>query len=195
MLEALDTLGRASGEVLWLPVLAWTALWLLAEAADLLGARVHPLVRYRATQAVLFALPLGLALAPFLDPSQIAPWLNPPVIIDAAPLATALAAPEAAAVLAPPLAPTLTGWGVLGLVVLALGALALVRLARLAGQAATLRTLRRALPTDSPLAPEARTLALGIGLRREVRAVATPAAPVPMTFGLWRPVVVLPAGT
>ncbi|MEL6615478.1 MAG: hypothetical protein AAFQ43_07060, partial [Bacteroidota bacterium] len=120
MLDALDAVGRASGEWLWMPLLAWSGLWLLAEAAHRAGARVHPLVRYRTTQAALFALPVGLAVSPLLDPSVLAPWLNPPVVVDMEPVALGAltAAPDAA--LSAPLAPeaaVFTVWAGMGLLV------------------------------------------------------------------------------
>lgn len=194
MLEALDTLGRASGEWLWAPILAWTVLWLIAELGDRLGARAHPLVRYRAIQAALFALPVGLALSSVVD---LAPWLNPPVVVDVDPMMLQPVAEGTGAQTVAPLAPEaslFTVWMALGLAVLAVAALAVVRSVQLGSQALTLVRLHRALPHRDPgLAPEARDLSRRLGLRRPVRAIASPEAPVPMTFGLWRPVVVIPS--
>ena len=182
MLELLDTLGRGAGEALWLPVLAWTALWLVAEAAFRLGTGAHPLVRYRAAQAVLFALPLSFAAAPLLDPAALGALLYPPeiVTVPAAPLALVAVAPEATATAVPVAPPALTLWMALGALTLVAALAAAVGLWRLGGHALALARLRRALPEPDAPGP--------------VRVVTTPAAPTPMTFGLWRPVVVLPAG-
>lgn len=192
MLEWIDTLGRVSMETVWLPLLAWTVLWLLGEAIARLPLRVHPLVRYRATQALLFALPLGFALAPFLDAGRLAPWWVERSVVTVSEVTVAgipVPAGEVARLteVAPPV------WTLelaLGLLLLVAVAFALVRLAALVGQARDLRALRRGLPDGEPLAAED---AKAHGVSRRVRIAETDAAPVPMTFGVLRPVIVMPA--
>lgn len=195
MLDALDALGRASLALVWLPLAAWTVLWLASEVVSRLPGRLHPLPRYRATQALLFALPLGLALALLLDPALLVPWLQPPVVVVSAladpPLIVEGATVPHVVPEAP--APVLTLWRGLGLLMGGLGLLAMIQGVRLAMGAATLHRLRRALPTPDPaLTTEAGEVARSLGLRHRVEVVASDAVAVPMTFGVWRPVVVLP---
>jgi bla regulator protein blaR1 len=60
----LESVGRMSLGLVWLPVLAWTVL----ASAGLLMLRyrngLHPLLRYRMKQALLFALPATLLIGP-----------------------------------------------------------------------------------------------------------------------------------
>lgn len=64
MIDALSRLGQSSLAWLWLPTLAWTVcagagfLWLRSRTA------LHPLYRYRLGQALLFALPATVLVAP-----------------------------------------------------------------------------------------------------------------------------------
>ncbi|MEM1054929.1 MAG: M56 family metallopeptidase [Bacteroidota bacterium] len=194
MLELLDTLGRASVGLVWLPILVWTGLWLLSEIA-LRVWHTHPLPRYRAMQAVLLALPLGLALAPLVDPAVFAPSLNEPIVITVeAGVAPLQDAPPSAAPTEPEGIP-FSPWMALGTVLIGGSLLALVRLGQLTRDVWTLRRLRRALPAadSGDLAAEAEGITRSLGLRTSVPVVQTDVAAVPMTFGIWTPIVVLPA--
>ncbi|MCS3613445.1 hypothetical protein GGP56_003467 [Salinibacter ruber] len=61
ILDGLSALGTATIDLLWRPVLAWTALalplWALLRWTD----RLHPNAEYRLSQLLLAALPVGIA--------------------------------------------------------------------------------------------------------------------------------------
>lgn len=191
-LSLLADIGAASVRLVWLPLAAWTAVWALAEAGLWAGRRVHPAVRYRAAQAVVLALPLGLAVAALVDVPPLASTLTPVLVPD--PVGPAAAPPVGTGAVAGGAAPSVAAVA-LGVLVALWAGLATVGLLRLGGRALALHRLRRALPeTAAPgLDRAAGRAAARVGLRRPVRVVATDADVVPMTFGVWRPLVVVPA--
>lgn len=196
MLEMIEGIGQASVWPFWVPVVVWTGL---AGAAALLlgrGRGLHPITGYRLHQALLLALPASVAVAPWVPaswpraavpirrlPSAPGPEVGPPPP-DAVPLALA---PGHGADVA---------WALLGAATVAILLLALARLAVLAGDLRQLHRLRSVAPrVDEPAPRRAlRELAEQLGLRRSVLLLEGPPGSLPMTFGVWRPVVVLPRG-
>lgn len=198
-IDALTYLGTASLNGIWLPLAAWTVLWLITEVVLRLASGVHPVVRYRVVQAVLFSLPLGILAGAVVDLSALLPAglviaLLPEIVVT--PLATEV--PEAASGAAAILTAAslgISGWTVLGLLVALGAAVAIARLARLGTHAAALRRLRRRLsPATTDGLGEAVQQAAGrLGVRQRVEVIAAADAEVPMTFGLARPLIVLPS--
>jgi TonB family protein len=87
---------------------------------------------------------------------------------------------------------TARDWRPAVLVIWWMGALA-VLLQTLLGAVAVIRLKRRALPAQPPVASLALELSLEMGLRTETRVLTTEDATTPMTWGVFRPVVLLPA--
>ena len=87
---------------------------------------------------------------------------------------------------------TARDWRASVLVIWCLGALAVV-LQTLLGTIAVIRLQRRALPAQPAVTRLTRDLSLEMGLGAEVRVLTTEAATTPMTWGVFRPVVLLPA--
>lgn len=195
LLSLLESLGAASVPLLWLPLLAWTLVWAATEGGLRLACTLHPALRYRVAQAALLSLPFGLVLAACVDVPAL-PWAAPAVVYVAD---SGVAAVYAGASAVPgegagPLTP-LSVAAVLGAAVCLWALAAAVRLLRLAIQAHALRRLRQTLPVVAAdgFDDAAHDAARRVGLRRPVAVVATDADVVPMTFGLWRPLVVVPA--
>ena len=197
MLDVLTALGAASVPYLWVPVLAWTALWLLWEAATPLVKRLHPVARYRLSQSALFALPLGVALGPWLDPARLAPWTVRTVWVSPKIASAPATTPVPSAALAPPevTAPVLTLETALGALALLLLTAALAGFARVLREAWALHRLRATLPRAPrhDAVAEARALRDTLGLRSLPEVIVTSADVVPMSFGVLRPAVVVPA--
>src|SRR5690554_5175046 len=63
LLDALQTIGAATLDPLWLPLAAWTIVALLVFLALNRWRSGHPFIRYRSAIALLFALPLGVLVA------------------------------------------------------------------------------------------------------------------------------------
>lgn len=188
-LFTLADLGRASVFALWLPVLVWSVVAVLAEAA-LRASHAGAPLSLPIRGAVLAALPLAFALPASLK--ALAP--------DAARAVTALTTEvtwlPGIAVGAQPVdvAPTLSGLDVvLGLVVVAAIGLAGIRLAHVAHAAWRAHKTRRRLPSASAEAAAAvETARIRFGVTRAVVAVEGPADTPPFTLGWRRPVVALP---
>lgn len=194
MLEFLEGIGNASVWPFWAPVLVWTGL---AGAAAIVLGRMrgpHPIAGYRLRQALLLALPVSVLAAPWVPgllPAAPAP-VGPVLSVDGALMApslasrTVLAADQASGV---DITLALLGAAMVAIVLLAIG-----RLAILATDLRQLRRLRRvAARVDDP-APRQRLreLAEQIGVRRPVELLEGPPDSAPMTFGAWRPVIMIP---
>ena len=166
-------------------LLLWTTLALAAEAVLRLS-RAHAALALPVRSALLAALPTALLAGPLVR------WLTPAAVVRAAPLARVRDAvlPEivvGATGGAPSGPPDALVWLGAALALAALvGLVALVRLA-----VACVRLVRLDLP-DAPEAVQARAAAALVGVRRSVRVVT--GGDVPMTFGLWRPVLAVPPG-
>ena len=190
----IEGIGQASVWPFWVPVVVWTGL---AGAAALLlgrGRGLHPITGYRLHQALLLALPASVAVAPWVPgswpraavpirrlPSAPGPEIGPP-LPDAVPLALA---PGHGADVA---------WALVGVATIAILLLALARLAVLAGDLRRLHRLRLVAPrVDEPTPRRVLSeLAEQLGVRRSMVLLEGPPGSAPMTFGVWRPVVVLP---
>jgi len=137
----------------------------------------------------LLAMPLALGLAPKI---ALAPW---PAARPVHPVgATAVAvspAPSPAEPRRAPQSPALPAAAGAYALALYLAGLLLVAARFLAGAAHTARMVRQARPAEYAQA-EADTVRRALAIGRPVRALDSPAAPVPMTWGALRPVVLLP---
>lgn len=67
LLDLLHALGAASWQTLWLPVLLWTSVVLIAVATLRLTPSLPPLWTYRFRQALLAALPVGIITSAVVD--------------------------------------------------------------------------------------------------------------------------------
>jgi len=202
MLDLIASLGASSIRALWVPLVAWTVLWALAEGVLWALRNAHPGIRYRLTQAVLWALPLSLALAAWMPSNWLPPewalshWIPTQTaetgsatiltqpLTDVIELATPLPAPG----------PNLVLVG-LGLGVCVVVAMALVSLVRLGMQSVAVLHLRRAIPrtSDPVFDATAKRIASSLGVEGTADIVLTTADVVPMTLGIRRPLVVVPA--
>ena len=210
MLDVVAAIGAESIRVLWMPLTAWTLLWALSEGVLWSIRNAHPGIRYRLTQSVLWALPLCLVLAALLPrhwlPSSWAlnTWAPPlpgepasSVIVLAESVSAELVPLELATRLPTPLvgASDLNLWLVgLGLAACVVVATALVSLMHLGLQSVAVVQLRRALPRvpDPAFDATARQIASSLHVPSAEIALTT-AEVVPMTLGIRRPLVVVPA--
>ena len=195
----LEALGAASLAGFWGPVAIWTVLWAAVALGLRLAQHVDPALRYRGAQASLFALPVGLALAAIVPVPDLVParvmWEAAPLVGATLPIDPAVTAPTPAPTV--PGGPAVTVSLFLGLASTFVAAVAVVALLRLVVQSLAVRRLRRELP---PAAVDAKALAGDVsaaadlaGLRRAPPVVVTSAEVTPMTLGVRRPVVVVPA--
>lgn len=194
MPDFLEGLGSASVWAFWVPVLVWTGLAGAGVLALARMRRLHPIAGYRLRQALLLALPVSVLAAPWVPglfpaaPAAAGPVLSvdgalivPSVAGDAV-----LGADQARGV---DITMALLGGAVVAIVLLAIG-----RLAILATDLRQLHRLRRvAARVDDP-APRRRLreLAEQLGVRRPVELLEGPPGSAPMTFGAWRPVIMIP---
>ena len=194
MLDFLEGLGSVSVWAFWVPVLVWTAL---AGAGVLVLTRMrglHPIAGYRLRQALLLALPVSVLAAPWVPgllpaapaPAGPVPSVNGAVMVPSVPDGVALAADGG------------PGAGIplvlLGAATVAIALLAIGRLAVLATDLRQLRRLRRVAARVDDAAPRRRLreLAEQIGVRRPMELLEGPPDSAPMTFGAWRPVIMVP---
>jgi TonB family protein len=144
---------------------------------------------WTATFLALLAMPFALGLAPKI---ALAPW--PAARSVHSVRATAPAIPSAPVPSQPrrdPQSPALTAAAGAYALALYLAGLLLVAARFLAGAARTARMVRQARPAEYAQA-EADTVRRALAIGRPVRALDSPAAPVPMAWGARRPVVLLP---
>ena len=194
MLEFLDGIGSASVWPFWAPVLVWTGL--AGVAAFVLGrARgLHPIAGYRLRQALLLALPVSVLAAPWVPgllPAEPAPG-GPVPSVDGALIAPTVSGDVALAADRGPgldIILALLGVATVVIVLLAIG-----RFAVLVTDLRQLRRLRQvaARVDDSGPRRRLRTLAEQLGVRRPVELLEGPPDSAPMTFGAWRPVIMVP---
>ena len=192
MFELLKGIGSASVWPFWVPVLMWTglagvAVFVLWRARGL----QHPVTGYRLRQALLLALPVSVLAAPWV------PGLFPPA---RAPVGTvlsptgALMAPGDIAVGPDPSRSVDMALVLLGAASVAILLLAVARLAIVAADLRQLGKLRQiARRVDDPPARRMlRELAEQLGVRRAVELLEGPSDNAPMTFGVLRPVILVP---
>ncbi|MFN3597174.1 MAG: TonB family protein [Rubricoccaceae bacterium] len=184
ILRLLSGAGDAALTSLWLPLGAWALLTVLTEAG-LRWRRPHAALRLPIRRAVVWTLPLALALPPLLH----ALWPPAPVVVSLPPPDLSAPVPFVAAPAPPPLASV--PWAALasglGLVLLTLVALReWARLAKALGALA--RVVPQTLAQRRAAARLRRTYAVPqrVGLRVSARAA------VPYAYGVRRPTVVVP---
>ena len=119
-----------------------------------------------------------------VDATRQAPAARRPLMATAVSYALLSAKPASRA--------TARDWRSVVLVIWWMGALA-VLLQTLLGAVAVMRLKRRALPAQPPVASLALDLSVEMGLGTETRILTTEDATTPMTWGVFRPVVLLPA--
>ena len=195
MLELIEGIGRVSVWSFWAPVLVWTGLsgitvFVLARARGL----QHPIVGYRLRQALLLALPVSVLAAPWV-PGLFPPALAPEGSV-LSPAVTSLvpSVSDGIAVVPEPGRSVDVALVLLGAATIAILLLAVARLAIVAADLRQLRSLRRiARCVDEPLTRQTLCeLAEQLGVRRPVELLEGPPGNAPMTFGAWRPVIVVP---
>lgn len=212
MLQFIQQLGNASIPSFWLPVLVWTGLAGAVAIGLALARDLHPLAGYRLRQALLLALPASILAAPWLPrlslPVIRAPGLEP-LGGAATPLLDPITGSTPTGAVDGGLATAVVGtWApdplrgsdvditasVLGVAVIALVLLATVRLLVLSGAMRRLRNLGNAAPRvdDPALDGILQELCGQLGVRRPIELREGPPGCVPMTFGGWRPIVVVP---
>ena len=195
MVELLEGIGRGSAWSFWAPVLVWTALsgvmvFVLARARGL----QLPIVGYRLRQALLLALPVSVLAAPLI------PGLFPPALAPDGPVLSPTGTSLVPAVSGGTAMGPGPGRGAhMGLVLVGAATVAIVlgvvaRPAMVAADLRQLRMLRRiACRVDEPLARRTlRELADQLGVRRPVELLEGPPGSTPMTFGAWKPVILVP---
>ncbi|PAP78196.1 M56 family metallopeptidase [Rubrivirga marina] len=187
----LTDLGRASVAALWLPVLAWSAVALVAEAALRLG-RAPAALALPTRGAVLAALPLAVLVPPVLSAlapaAAVAVAAAVPDVLWLPEVAVGGPAPEIEAV-GPAVLDLLLGFAVLAAV--GVGAYRVVELLHaLVGVARARRAFVPAGPEGQAAVDAARQR---LGVARPVAAAEAPPGAAPFTVGWRRPVVALPA--
>ncbi len=190
LLDALDLIGRATWEPVWVPTLVWTVfalpLWLGLKQTD----RLHPLAEYRLSQVLLATLPVGVYATTLADllPGSMAAAPTHTLSLTVLP---ALEAPRAVTSAAVPWHWTQA----VGLLTIIAGGAALVRLGRLALDAVAVARVHGSLDDEraSSVQAQADQIARTLGVARPFRVCLTPEAAVPFTVSGRRPTVVLPA--
>ncbi len=184
LLALLSDLGRWALPALWLPVLVWTLVAGTVLLVLRLPRRVHPVLTYPLHLALLLGLPVLLLAGPLARTIAL-PSVPSPVVAVLLPTAVASAESGASGV---PLSALIAGLGLVGAL-----AVALVGLLRLGLAVRWLGRYGRELASNDALQTAADAERARLGIRRRVRAVRAPAATVPFTFGVRRPVVAVPA--
>lgn len=200
-IDRLADLGRLTLGTIWEPVLVWTAFALVVLALLHALRNLHPAVHERARSALVLALPISVLIAFLVGagvvrvPQRPIPIVSGWMSIPDAPVTIASPAGEMAEIAAgadygltlPP-----TFW--LGLAVLLAVAASAWLACRSARGLLALGRLKRSLRfvsfTELGLEPDAEPRASD--LRPKVRFAVAPGDVVPMTFGTWRPLVVVP---
>ena len=201
----LADLGAASWAALWLPVLAWTALALVAEAGLRLG-RAGDRLGLSVRGALLAALP-GLLVAPpilarwvpSLRPDAALPPALPPAAsaappsVDPAAVLSSVPPVTAVPVTVPSAAEPFVDLA-LGAATLAAAVAAVLGLGVLIGGLAWLQSYRRSLAAAPPaVQTEARELADRAGVRSPLAVASAEPGSSPFTVGWRRPLVAVPA--
>lgn len=190
LLDLLSTLGQATWQAVWMPILAWTLIvlpfWALLERTD----RLHPHAEYRLYQVLLAALPVGMLATALFDGR----WTST-VGMSSTGLSVVVMPPVEPTVQSTAVAPSLTWLHAVGLVTVAALGMSVVGLSRLVFDAIALIHVRADIDDGSPSADSqtiADRLARRLGVTRPVRIRTTPDAAVPLTLGGLSPTVLLP---
>lgn len=193
MMEGLMEIGQASLGTFWAPVAAWTVFAGGAWTVIRRRSGVHPFVRYRLGQALLFALPVALMVGWFTPVGRVA---GPALPVASVPGSVVFGSAGAEALSTPlpvsiDLVALTAGAGTLAAMLAAAVGLALIsfRLRALG------RLARRAQPvTDGEAHRELGRLRALLGVGRPVALLEGSEDSVPITFGWRRPVIVVPSG-
>lgn len=194
MLSVLESLGGFGLRWLWIPLLLWTVLAVPVHLGARAAARWDVRLPFWLHRAVWWALPAGLMLsATGLIGDFLAASTSPgtavldggPAVWIGAPILNASGGGASAA----------GGWLLPLVGVLTLGAVlaGIYHLARLAYGTARLRRIRTRGELRRDLSEVAWRLAPEVGVHRPVQVLVSEAQSVPMTFGWWTPVIVVPA--
>ena len=194
MLEFLEEIGSASVWSFWAPVVVWTGLAGVAAFVVERLRGLHPIAGCRLRQALSLALPMSVLAAPWV------PGLFPPdpAFVRLAPSATGASTASSSSggvALDPgPVHGLDIALVLLGAATVAVLLLAAARLAIVATDLRQLHRLRRvAHHVEDPTARGLlRELAEQIGVRRPVELLEGPSGSAPLTFGAWRPVILVP---
>lgn len=184
-MEGLLRLGEAALDALWIPVLVWT---LVALPVYLLGRALQhrqPGLAHSLVLGMLCALPLGMVVSGVILPAR---QLAADGGIGG--LVATGALPAIMVTVSPPESSLYVGLGALTLLV---AGMALFRLGRLGCQARALYRMHRRLRPHVQANRTVADLARRLGIRRRVRLVSSPGVRIPLTYGVVRPVIVLPA--
>lgn len=189
ILSSIEVLGALALDHLVGPLLLWTILTPVARGLLRSGLYRDPAVRYYGHVGWLLALPVGLGLSAVLPASAGA--------LSVVTLPGVTVSPSAAAAVPATAVPALDA------VVLAIGLLLVVGLIGAIGNVALLvlrwwSTHPRRRAQRGPVPPRwlhslQHELSRALGLRRPVAVHTCPTDTVPLTYGLLRPVVLLPA--
>ncbi len=188
LLDALQHIGAASMEGLWLPMFMWTtAALVFVVAFRWIVLSAH--VQYGLSAALFWSLPLGLLVAAFTEIAlPIALPVPVPATLPTAPLPTLpqpLPAPEV---------PLFTLMHSLGLLVVLMIGWGTFRLLQLGFDVWKLRRISSLPSQEIPqvILTHVCLWSQQLGLYRKPRLIFSDQATVPFTFGWSRPVVVLP---
>lgn len=188
-------LGERTLWLFWLPVFVWTLLAMLLIGAERL-MRMHATMRYYLRTAVLLALPVGFLLS-VLVPSGVLTlpgYLAEMVKSSGAEPAVGAPSGTSADTFAVVLAPETILFAVLGSLFVFVGVSATFGLLRLVGNHISLmRHRRRLTPAPGIVRNQVDRLRQELHIGRPVAVMTTSAEQIPYTFGMWRPVVVIPA--
>jgi TonB family protein len=196
IIQYIITTGEAATVTFWLPVLMWTLLALIVTGILKLSPGIHAYSRFYIYEALMVALPAGLLAALFINPAN---WIYPvntvPGIFYAISTEIMITVPDPAA------GNSLRFWShpyfYSGLATLFAFVLVIFHLVRLGLSYGTLVRLRNTLPVveDPQLLSRLDDLVSGLHPGRNVRLLTSSEIKVPMTFGSFKPVIVLPENT
>ena len=203
MTSLLAPVGQWTLGSFWLPLLAWTAVSGVVLLVLRQRRTLHPLIRYRLGQALLFALPailLTASVAPIgripagppaatSGPMLVSSPMQTSEVMDAGAVAEVQGAPSltTGSTVAPYVA---VGFGTLAALMLAIWQIGLVLLRLLALRHLTGTAAR---VTDPAALSQLERLSALLGVRRPVTLLEGPRDSVPITFGWRKPFVVVPS--
>jgi TonB family protein len=195
MWQDILALGERTLWLFWVPVLVWTLIVLLYIAGERL-IRMHPTMRYYLRSAVLMALPAGFLLTLalptglFILPGYLAEIVVSPGAAFTAGMPTGSPSDDNLAEISPKIL-FFASLAALFVSAIFLAGFGVLRLGR--NHIRLLQHRRRLTPASDGVCNQADRLRHQLGIRRQVLIMTTSAGQIPYTFGLWRPVVVVPS--
>jgi TonB family protein len=189
----LASAGEYIIEAGWLPLLIWTLLGFAVWAALRSSDRIHPEYQYHARLALIFSLPAGFVFLMLVE--FIPGWISAQaaetglkIISVTAPIEFSVAPAESSASIPPIL------YAYVFVMVVLAGGMA-VTIARFLRQCLQLRTIRNRCsfqPITKLQHISRSNIGLALSVRRPVMVAFLQQDVVPVTFGLRRPVILLP---